>query len=58
MRPYEYYLEIDAAGKIIGGSWISETRPDFLWMFARSDNFKNSPIPLGGLGKIYVPVRR
>jgi hypothetical protein len=58
MRPYEYYLEIDGAGKIIGGSWISETRPDFLWMFARSDNFKNSPIPLGGLGKIYVPVRR
>jgi hypothetical protein len=58
MRPYEYYLEIDAAGKIIGGSWISETRPDFLWMFARSENFKNSPIPLGGLGKIYVPVRR
>jgi hypothetical protein len=58
MRPYEYYLEIDGAGKIIGGSWISETRPDFLWMFARSDNFKNSPIPLGGLGKIYLPVRR
>ena len=57
-RPYEYYVEIDAAGKVIGGSWITETRPDFLWMFQRSATFKNSPIPLGGLGKIYSPVRR
>ena len=48
----------DAAGKVIGGSWITETRPDFLWMFQRSATFKNSPIPLGGLGKIYSPVRR
>jgi hypothetical protein len=57
-KPYEYYVEIDAAGKVIGGSWISETRPDFLWMFQRSTTFKNSPIPLGGLGKIYSPIRR
>lgn len=57
-KPYEYYVEIDAAGKVIGGSWISETRPDFLWMFQRSTTFKNSPIPLGGLSKIYSPIRR
>jgi hypothetical protein len=57
-RDYEYFVEIDAAGKVIGGEWISGTRPDFLWMFQRSTAFKNSPIPLGGLGKIYVPVRR
>lgn len=57
-RAYEYILEIDAAGKVVGGSWVTETRPDFLWMFQRSANFKNSPIPLGGLGKIYSPVRR
>lgn len=57
-RTYDYFLEMDAAGKIIGGSWISETRPDFLWMYQRSTAFKNSPIPLGGLGKIYVPIRR
>jgi hypothetical protein len=58
MRPYEYIVEIDGFGKVIGGSWISETRPDFLWMFERSTKFKNSPIPLGGLGKIYSPVKR
>lgn len=58
VKPYEYILEIDTAGKIVGGTWVSGTRPDFMWMYARSANFKNSPIPLGGLGKIYKPVRR
>ncbi|MBA2404905.1 MAG: hypothetical protein H0V66_09060 [Bdellovibrionales bacterium] len=56
-KPYEYILEIDAAGKIIGGTWVSETRVDFMWLFQRSTAFKNSPIPLGGLGKIYSPVK-
>ncbi|HET9237725.1 MAG TPA: hypothetical protein VFO10_10765 [Oligoflexus sp.] len=28
---YEYVLELDGAGKIIGGRWISEDRPDFAW---------------------------
>jgi len=28
---YQYRLEIDANGRIIGGSWLSESRPDFLW---------------------------
>ncbi|MFW7379720.1 MAG: hypothetical protein ACOH5I_12985 [Oligoflexus sp.] len=31
MRTYEYTLEIDEEGKIIGGEWVSEERPDFLW---------------------------
>jgi hypothetical protein len=57
-KDYEYILELDAAGKIIGGEWISETRPDFLWMYDRSKNFRNSPMPLGDLGKIYKPVER
>ena len=30
-KDYAYTLEIDAAGKIVGGSWESEERPDFLW---------------------------
>jgi hypothetical protein len=29
---YEYWLDIDAAGQIIGGSWISDDRPDYIWM--------------------------
>ena len=32
---YDYVLELDAAGKIIGGEWIGNSRynhPDFLWL--------------------------
>lgn len=28
---YEYYLELDAQSRILGGEWISEERPDFMW---------------------------
>jgi len=28
---FQYTLELDAAGNIIGGEWLSEDRPDFLW---------------------------
>lgn len=57
-KDYEYILEIDRAGKVVGGSWVSETRPDFMWMYQRSTKFKSSPMPLAGLSKIYRPVRR
>lgn len=57
-KNYEYIVEMDSAGKVIGGEWISETRPDFMWIYERSKNFKNSPVPLGDLGKIYRPVKR
>ena len=30
-RDYNYRLELNAEGQIIGGAWLSETRPDFLW---------------------------
>ena len=36
---YEYVLELDAAGKIIGGEWVGEARythPDFLWLPIKS----------------------
>lgn len=29
---YEYELEIDASGKVVGGEWRSSEQPDFLWM--------------------------
>lgn len=32
---YEYVLELDAAGKIIGGEWVGSSKlnhPDFLWL--------------------------
>ena len=30
-RDYEYLLELDADGNILGGEWISTNQPDFLW---------------------------
>lgn len=30
-RSYEYTLELDKYGNIIGGHWLSNERPDFLW---------------------------
>lgn len=30
-QTYEYYLDLDKDGNIIGGDWIGETRPDFIW---------------------------
>ena len=32
---YEYILEVDAAGRIIGGEWVGDSKqahPDFLWL--------------------------
>jgi hypothetical protein len=51
-RYYEYNLELDAAGNVIGGSWISETRPDFMWIKAKVKKFEGR---LSGLNKIYKP---
>lgn len=39
VRNYEYSLDIDASGKIIGGEWISKSRPDFLWTMAKATSF-------------------
>ncbi|MBA3454193.1 MAG: hypothetical protein H0T42_13950, partial [Deltaproteobacteria bacterium] len=39
MDRYDYILEIDAAGKIIGGEWIGTSKkqhPDFVWLPIRS----------------------
>jgi hypothetical protein len=55
-KNYEYILELDANDNIIGGEWISLTRPDFLWTKKRDKTFLNNPMPLGGLSKIYKPV--
>jgi hypothetical protein len=58
VRDYEYIVEINGAGNVIGGEWISSTRPDFMWLYAKSGQFKNSPMPLAHLKHIYRPVRR
>lgn len=57
-KNYEYILELDSKGNITGGEWITETRPDFMWMITRDKKFNNSPFPLAGLNVIYRPVKR
>lgn len=32
---YRYRLELNAKGEIIGGNWISQERPDFLWNMSK-----------------------
>lgn len=57
-RAYEYILELDRFGNIIGGEWISESRPDMLWMKTKDVKFNSSKLPLEGLNIIYKPVKR
>lgn len=39
--PFNYILEIDVHGNIVGGTWKSPQRPDFLWI-------KDAPQKFGG----------
>lgn len=55
-KNYEYIIELDVNGKIIGGTWITETRPDMLWTKRRDAKFLNGKFPLAGLNQIYKPV--
>lgn len=55
-KNYEYIIELDVNGKIIGGTWISETRPDMLWTKRRDVKFLDGKFPLSGLNQIYKPI--
>ena len=61
-KNYEYILELDMSGKIIGGEWITESRPDMLWMKKKDPSFNDGKfmrgVSLSGLNKIYRPVQR
>lgn len=37
VKTFKYWLELDKDGKIIGGDWASEKRPDFLWISDRAE---------------------
>lgn len=56
-RTYEYTLELDQAGNVTGGEWISNTRPDFLWSKGKADRFIDGGYGLSGLNRVYLPVR-
>jgi hypothetical protein len=51
-RRYEYWLEVDSLGNIVGGSWVTAERPDFLWIVP-SAPFTSQ---FQGLKQIYRPV--
>ena len=34
-KSYQYRLELDGAGQIIGGEWLTQDRPDFVWVSER-----------------------
>jgi hypothetical protein len=55
-RRYEYIIELDSFGNIVGGAWISDARPDMLWMKAKDQRFLDGRLPLAGLNTIYKPV--
>jgi Transglutaminase elicitor len=38
---YEYLLELGSNGLILGGKWISENRPDFVWKKTKVDAFQS-----------------
>jgi Transglutaminase elicitor len=40
LKTFDYYLDIDARGRIIGGEWPSYQRPDFLWLVYRPPSFE------------------
>jgi hypothetical protein len=49
MQKYVYYLDLDRSDKIIGGDWVSENRPDFLWVKYRPERFEGTLSRLGEL---------
>jgi hypothetical protein len=55
-KVYEYVVELDVNGKVIGGSWLTETRPDMLWTKKKDPQFRDGKFPLSGLNKIYKPA--
>ena len=36
---YEYDLDLNRAGEVIGGDWVSTERPDFLWYVSKAQGF-------------------
>lgn len=34
---YQYTVELDRFDRVVGGAWLSEERPDFLWIQERAD---------------------
>ncbi len=48
-KQYEYDLEINATGSIVGGKWKSSDRPDFIWNKSKPAQFEGTLSRLGEL---------
>ena len=48
-RSYDYTLDINKTGMIIGGNWISKMRPDFLWLVDQTPDFNSNFLRLNEL---------
>jgi len=48
----DYILELDASGNIVGGSYINDKHPDFVWLPTNHLEFKDY---LDGINRIYTP---
>jgi len=56
---YSFVLELDSAGKVVGGEWLDysrETHPDFLWLPIRA-NGGNPNIDLGQVRRLVEQSR-
>jgi hypothetical protein len=42
VKKYEYLLDLDYSGRIIGGDWVSKARPDFLWRMGKASSFSGN----------------
>jgi hypothetical protein len=51
-KTYEYYLDVNKDGLVIGGDWISDTRPDFVWTQKKATFTQN----WASLNLIYTPA--
>jgi hypothetical protein len=49
---YEYFIDLDKNGDIIGGDWISSNRPDFVWTQKKASFLKE----WSSLDQIYSPA--
>lgn len=52
-REYNYQLELDSEGKILGGAWLEETRPDFLWLQEKSKFYDVGSVKFSKLATLY-----
>jgi hypothetical protein len=56
-REYNYRVEINQNGQIIGGEWLDSERPDFLWMQDAPQFANMGGIKFSTLGSIYETSR-